>query len=66
MPGGMGGHELAARLREDRPNLKVIYISGYSREIAGRELELHSGENFLQKPFSPSKLRETIRRCLDA
>lgn len=66
MPGGMGGHELAARLREDRPNLKVIYISGYSREIAGRELELHSGENFLQKPFSPSKLLETIRRCLDA
>ena len=35
-------------------------------DIAGSELELRPGENFLQKPFNPIQLLETIRRCLDA
>jgi two-component system, cell cycle sensor histidine kinase and response regulator CckA len=66
MPGGASGHQLAEQLREDRPQLKVIYISGYSREIAGRDLELRPGENFLSKPFTPSELLQTVRSCLDA
>ena len=40
MPDGMGGLELAQRLRRDRPDLRVIYTSGYSAEIAAREIQL--------------------------
>jgi PAS domain S-box-containing protein len=65
MPGGLSGQQLARLLREQNPQLKIIYTSGYSAEIAGHELELRSGENFVSKPFSPNRLLETIRRCLD-
>lgn len=65
MPGGISGHQLAKQLRADRPQLKVIYISGYSQDIAGHELELRPGENFLTKPFTPDELLRTIRHCLD-
>jgi PAS domain S-box-containing protein len=66
MPGGMTGEQLAARLRERDPLLKVIYMSGYSPSMAGRELHLGPGSSFLQKPFSPEVLLETIRRTLDS
>ena len=65
MPEGVGGRELAERLRADRPGLKVIYTSGYSAEIAGREFSLSSDEAFLQKPFSTGALLDTLRRSLD-
>ncbi|MGH7992144.1 MAG: response regulator [Limisphaerales bacterium] len=65
MPGGVSGRELARRLQQDKPQLKVIFTSGYSAEIAGRQLQLRSGENFMQKPFSPDQFLETVRRCLD-
>ncbi|KAB2965763.1 MAG: PAS domain S-box protein [Thermoanaerobaculia bacterium] len=65
MPEGVSGHQLAQRLRTDRPGLKVIYTSGYSAEIAGREFAPSSDEAFLQKPFSTAVLLETLRRCLD-
>jgi PAS domain S-box-containing protein len=66
MPEGIGGRELAARLRQRTPGLRVVFTSGYSADIAGRELTLQVGENFIQKPASPHLLLETIRRCLDA
>ena len=66
MPGGVGGHELAERLRADRPDLTVVYFSGYSADIAGRELQLRPGENFVQKPFTVKQLLDTVRRSLDA
>jgi CheY-like chemotaxis protein len=66
MPGGMKGHELARQLQSAESYLKVVYMSGYSAEIAGRDLELRSGENFVQKPFLTDHLLETIRRSLDA
>jgi PAS domain S-box-containing protein len=65
MPAGLGGQELARQLQAEQPNLKVIFISGYSAEIAGRELHLHHGEVFIQKPFVADHLLETIRRSLD-
>ena len=65
MPEGVSGHELAQRLRADRPGLKVIYTSGYSTEFAGGEFALSSDEAFLQKPFSTGALLEATRRCLD-
>jgi CheY-like chemotaxis protein len=66
MPGGMSGEQLAARLRESEPLLRIIYMSGYSPSIAGRELSLGPGASFLQKPFSPEVLLETVRGTLDA
>jgi PAS domain S-box-containing protein len=65
MPGGLTGRQLAASLQAEKPGLKVIFASGYSAEIAGREIQLQDGENFIQKPVYPDNLLRTIRDCLD-
>ena len=65
MPQGMSGRELAARLRTSDPALRVVFMSGYSAEMAGRELALHSGQDFIQKPYSSQQLLETVRQALD-
>jgi two-component system, cell cycle sensor histidine kinase and response regulator CckA len=65
MPGGVSGPQLARRLHEDNPRLKVIFTSGYSVEIPGSDIELRAGDNFAQKPLSPDQLIKTVRRCLD-
>jgi len=44
----------------------VIFISGYSPELAGRPLTLQPGEAFMQKPFEFQTLLTTVRQCLDA
>ncbi|HEY5551118.1 MAG TPA: ATP-binding protein, partial [Opitutaceae bacterium] len=66
MPEGIGGHALAAELQALKPELKVIFTSGYSADIAGRELELKPGQNFIQKPSSPTSLLEIVRNSLDS
>jgi CheY-like chemotaxis protein len=66
MPGGVNGRELAGQLRGERPDLKVIFASGYSAEVAGPDLALKEGFNFLSKPFALPKLAETLRRQLDS
>ncbi len=65
MPGGMTGKELAERVLQDSPGLKVIYISGYSAEVVGKDWPLTEGVNFLSKPFQARKLAQTVRHCLD-
>jgi len=65
MPGGLSGQELARQLVADQPKLRVIYMSGYSPEIAGRELKLKPGENYIQKPFTTNQLLLIVRQCLD-
>ncbi|MEW6322956.1 MAG: PAS domain S-box protein [Acidobacteriota bacterium] len=65
MPGGTTGQQLAAELCAERPALKVVYFSGYSPNLAGRELALGSGHRFLQKPFSAADLRQLVRQYLD-
>jgi signal transduction histidine kinase/ActR/RegA family two-component response regulator len=66
MPEGVNGQELAAKLQAEKPDLKVIICSGYSTELAGRELKLRPGQSFLQKPFPPDQLLEAVRKLLDA
>jgi PAS domain S-box-containing protein len=66
MPDGMSGRELAQRLQTDQPQLKIIYTSGYSPDIAGRDFPLRDGVNFLPKPFGPAKLAQLVRTCLDS
>ena len=65
MPDGLTGRDLAERLRQESPHLKVIFTSGYSGDVVGTDLELREGHNFLQKPYHPGKLAETIRDRLD-
>jgi two-component system cell cycle sensor histidine kinase/response regulator CckA len=65
MPGGTNGKELAQTLLKENPSLKVIYMSGYSSEVAGTDLQLKEGVNFLPKPFRAAQLAEIIRHLLD-
>jgi CheY-like chemotaxis protein len=67
MPEGLTGRQLAEKLRAQNPALKVIYSSGYSVDLVSDEgLDLSDGLNFLQKPYHPQKLAQTVRACLDA
>jgi two-component system, cell cycle sensor histidine kinase and response regulator CckA len=65
MPQGVSGRELAERLQQHNPALKIIYTSGYSPGMAGKDLALLEGFNFLPKPYPPSRLAEVVRECLD-
>jgi PAS domain S-box-containing protein len=66
MPGGINGRQLGERLLKQKPELKVIYASGYSAEVAGADFPLEEGVNFLNKPFHTLKLAQTLRRRLDS
>ena len=65
MPGGMMGTDVAAELRQNNPELKVIFTTGYSPGVAGTQHGFEEGVNFLPKPYSPNKLAEIVRKCLD-
>ena len=63
MPGGLNGWELADRLSGERPGLKVILMSGYNSDLAGKTQPYNY---ILPKPFSFESLTKTVRSCLDA
>jgi two-component system, cell cycle sensor histidine kinase and response regulator CckA len=67
MPDGMTGSDLAERLWAQRPELRIIFISGYNTEMIGNNEEFlrRTRSHFLQKPCSSCALLETVRRCLD-
>jgi CheY-like chemotaxis protein len=65
MPGNMNGRELAEALWLERPKLKVIFTSGYSADVVGKDFKIESDLNFLQKPYHPQTLALAVRRCLD-
>jgi two-component system cell cycle sensor histidine kinase/response regulator CckA len=66
MPDGMTGKDLAQRILQENPGMKVIYMSGYSAEVVGKDFPLKEGDNFLTKPFQTHKLAQIIREKLDA
>ena len=61
---GMSGTELAQRLRALRPEMKVLYISGYADD-ALRDDALDAGAIFLQKPVKASELERVVRQLLE-
>ena len=66
MPGGVNGRQLADVLRGQSPKLKVVYMSGYSADVLGKEFTVQPGIDFLQKPYGADRLATVIRDSLDA
>jgi len=66
MPDGISGLQLSETLKAQNPGLKVIFTTGYSSELMGKDFQIKEGVNFLQKPYPPQKLVETVRNGLEA
>ena len=65
MPGGMTGRDLADELKKEKPELKVIFTSGYNADLIGEGVG-RNGEIFLSKPYMPPHLARVVRESLDA
>lgn len=65
MPGGISGIELAKNLHQKNAQLKFIFTSGYSKEMASKNMLLKEKDSFLTKPYNPDHLAQEIRFCLD-
>jgi two-component system, cell cycle sensor histidine kinase and response regulator CckA len=65
MPEGMSGRDLAEKLQTDKPDLRVLYSSGYSPDVIGAAFKLPQNCFFLPKPYLPPKLTSAVRECLD-
>jgi PAS domain S-box-containing protein len=63
---GMNGRELAQRISEIRPNVKILYMSGYTENVIGRNGTLDAGVRLLQKPFTLRDLKTKVREVLDS
>jgi CheY-like chemotaxis protein len=61
---GMTGRELADRLKPLRPEMRVLYMSGYAADVIAHRGVLDSGVNYIQKPLGPSALAAKIREVL--
>jgi CheY-like chemotaxis protein len=66
MPEGISGKLLAQLLRTERPDLRVIFSSGYNSELSSADADADSEEFFLPKPYHPNQLAEAVRQCLDS
>ena len=62
---GLSGPNLAARLLQLNPKLRVLYMSGYTGEAASVHGNYWAGVPLLQKPFTPAALAERVRLALD-
>ncbi len=62
----LDGPELADRAHALRPQLPVIFMSGYTDEVISRPDLEQRGRAFVAKPFTPETLRRTVREVLDA
>lgn len=61
----MNGRELSIRLQALRPEMKVLFLSGYTAEIITKQGVIKDGAHFLQKPFSLEALTAKVRQVLD-
>ncbi len=63
---GTNGKELSDRILEFMPELKHIYMSGYTADVIARQAVLDEGVKFISKPFSLKELADKVRETLDA
>jgi CheY-like chemotaxis protein len=61
----MGGRAVAAKMAELHPNIRLLFISGYTDDAVVRHGVLEAGVNFLQKPYTPSVLSQKVREILN-
>ncbi|HQU14080.1 MAG TPA: response regulator, partial [Thermodesulfobacteriota bacterium] len=61
----MSGRELTERIRLQRPDLRILYMSGYTDDVILRQGVIEDGIPFLQKPFTPEALARKVREVLD-
>jgi len=66
LPGGMKGHEVARRLKEVRPGLSVLFMSGYTENAIVHHGRLDDGVHFIAKPFAREQLARKVTQVLDA
>lgn len=66
LPGDMNGPQIANKLIKRLPNLKVLYMSGYTDDTIACSGVLDDGIHFLPKPFTPETLLEKVRKALDS
>jgi DNA-binding NtrC family response regulator len=63
---GMTGLEVAEKLFARRPDIKVLFMSGYADNAMIQKATSARNANFLQKPFAPAALVAKVREILDA
>jgi CheY-like chemotaxis protein len=61
---GMTGWDLAKRVRQQRPGLKVLFITGYAADTPLAQSRLECGMSILPKPFTMAAFAATIRRLV--
>jgi PAS domain S-box-containing protein len=64
LPKGMNGPQLVGACKELRPNLSVLYMSGYTKEAIIQSGRLDHADSLLNKPFSPQELGVKVREIL--
>jgi DNA-binding response OmpR family regulator len=62
----MSGRELVLRLTSVRPEMRVLFMSGYTEKAGLHHGILESGIAYLQKPFTPETLSRRVRQVLDS
>ena len=63
---GMNGPDLAKRVQSARPEIKVLFMSGYTDKVISCTAALESGTAFLQKPFTPQTLTRKVHEVLNS
>ena len=66
MPNGINGRDLARKLQAEKPDLKVLFTSGYSEELTGKDSLLAAGNKFVAKPYRPGALLHAVAECLSS
>jgi len=67
LPNGISGHELAKLAKQQRPQLKVLFTTGYAKVLARNGAEdQESAQPTLRKPYRSEELAESVRAVLDA
>jgi PAS domain S-box-containing protein len=64
LPGGLNGRELSLQLVSSRPEMKILYMSGYTEDVVAHRGILEEGVAYLAKPFAPESLGRKVREVL--